>query len=123
MVIWSPRWLDTSRLILALDIAFQILNGFGNRNTVLLQDNTLLNLTETLRSRKPLIRYFLDEFGHQVLLWAAAHLILTLSRPLRMATEDILAAWIPHVVVFVHPGHEYQLLHRYQVLLVLREVS
>ena len=107
---------------MALDIVFQILNGFGNRHRVLLQDNTLLILTETLGSREPLIRYFIDEFCHQVLLWAAAHLVHALSRPLRMTTEDILAAWIPHVLL-VRPWHNYKLLHRCQVFRVLREVS
>ena len=107
---------------MALDIIFQILDGLGNRHCVLLQDNTLLILTESLRSREPLIRYFVDEFRHQVLLWAAAH---ALSRPLRVATEYILAAWIPHVLLLqlVGPGHNYIFLHRCQVLRVLREVS
>ena len=90
---------------------------------MLLHDNTLLILTETLRSRKPLIRYFIDEFRHQVLLWAAAHLVHALSRPLRMTTEDILAAWIPHVLLLVRPWQNYKLLHRCQVLGVLRKVS
>jgi hypothetical protein len=106
---------------LALDIIFQILNGLGNWHCVLLQDNALLILTESLWSREPLIRYFVDEFRHQVLLWAAAH---ALSRPLRLATEDILAAWIPHVLLqLVRPGHNYIFLYRCQVLRVLREVS
>ena len=107
-----------------MDIIFQILNSLGDWHCVLLQDNTLLILTETLRSREPLIRYFIDEFSHQVLLWAAAHLVHVLSRPLRIATEDILAARIPHVLLqLVGPGHNYKLLHRCQVLRVLREVS
>ena len=106
---------------MALDIIFQILDGLGNRHCVLLQDNTLLILTESLRSREPLIRYCIDEFRHQVLLWAAAHV---LSRPLRLTAQDILAAWIPHVLLqLVGPGHNYIFLHRCQVLRVLREVS
>jgi hypothetical protein len=106
---------------LALDIIFQILNGLGNWDCVLLQDNTLLILTKALRSREPLIRYFINEFRHQVLFWAAAH---ALSRPLRLTAEDILAAWIPHVLLqLVGPVHNYIFLHRCQVLRVLREVS
>jgi hypothetical protein len=108
---------------LTLDVVFQILNSFGNWNRMLLQDNTLLILTETLWSGKPLIRYFIDEFCHQVFLWAAAHLVHALSCPLRMTTEDILAAWIPHVLLLVRLWQNYKLLHRCQVLGVLRKVS
>ena len=39
-----------------------------------------------------------------------------------MATEDILAAWIPNVLL-VRPRHDYKLLHRCQIRRVLREIS